>query len=104
MFVLSSISTGHPNERPTHPVDRSRAPARPRTRRIRSNTRGASYDRIIRPVVSEIAEPKKPMRKQLTTDRSKKDDEREVRPTMTSIQSYRTTMRLRFGFTISFFG
>ena len=48
MVALSSISTRQPNERATHPVDPSRALSRPVSRRIRSSTRSASYDRILR--------------------------------------------------------
>ncbi len=55
MVGLSSISTRHPNERPTHPVDPSRALSRPVSRRIKSSTRSASYDRIVRSPEEQVA-------------------------------------------------
>ncbi len=44
-------SAGHPapSSRSTHPRKRSSKLAKPRTRRIKSSAKGASYDRILRP-------------------------------------------------------
>jgi hypothetical protein len=115
MDALSSL-TRHPNERPTHPVDLSLAPQKIRTRRIRSTTPGASYDRILR------KKPDVPIRaRRIRSNRANASYDRIGRPVKPEPESsparaiepnspkslfsgYLMRTRIRIGMTFSFSG
>ena len=93
MVGLSLFAARHPNERPTHPVDPSRAPSRHKTRRIRSSTGNSSYDRIIRP------EPKTALD---TLSAAKQPSSRSLSgPGL--FAAYRVQTYMRVGMSVSFF-
>ena len=105
MEALSAFSTRHPNERPTHPVDPSRAPARFRTRRIKSKTGGASYDRIIRlpaePAEVSVSTASSDQATDKAGGRQEETQRSLTRPSLFS--AYRVRTHLRIGMMVSFF-
>jgi len=98
MTVLSSQLNRHPNERPTHPVDPSRAPKRYRLRRIRSSTPGASYDRIVR--IPDAETPDVASGSVLKTDTNKPTPEKKL-PRAYLFSAYRFQTRISIGMTVS---
>jgi len=113
MDALSSL-TRHPIERPTHPVDHSRAPKK--TRRIRSSTRGASYDRIVRKKKDPSTQARsirsshsnasydrigRPVLAEPETAR-KEVDAPQVKPPQSLFSGYLIRTRIQIGMTFSF--
>ncbi len=111
MVALSSISTRHPNERPTHPVDPSRALTRPVSRKIRSSTRSASYDHILRSPEEQVASRRSRGRSNRTNASYDRIDRLPSAPASIKLQraaapslfsAYRVRTHLRIGMTVSF--
>ena len=104
MVALSTLSTRHSSERPTHPVDPSTAPSKPRTRRIRSSARGASYDRIIRPLKRPPKDEAKPStRSTVISSQSERSTSSFTsgRSRASLFSAYRVTTHLQIGMTVS---
>ena len=112
MVALSSISTRHPIERATHPIDPSRALTRPVSRRIRSSTRGASYDRIVRPPEEQVTSRRRRTRSGRSNVPYDRIDRSPSAPASIKLEgvappslfsAYRVRTHLRIGMTVSFF-
>ncbi len=110
MVTLGNVLTRHPNERATHPVDTSNASERPRTRRIRSTSWGASYDRIVSPpkLKARTPGPVPPSTPNASFDAAASSEssarQRALHaPRPTLFTAYRLKTHIRIGMSVSFF-